>query len=835
VYRGEIVTNLVPTIGCLGGFELLQKAVASGAFHDAGDALDPPKCHPNTRTAVINRIMDWILGLGAEDQNAVILWFYGPAGAGKSAIAHNIADRCELESLLLASFFFSRSDPARSNSKSLIATISYQIAINIPGTREKVVTAIERDPLILSRSLETQVAILIVEPLREPLEAGYFNAPTSRRLIIIDGLDECDPPAVQCSILEVISRLFRDYRLPLLVFIASRPERHLTHCFSTGSLPEFHTTLALDNTYKPHDDIRLFLADNFSQVKATHPMKRHLDHSWPSDDVLESLVHKSSGQFIYASTVVKYVSSIRHQPANRLKVVLGIRPSRHVREMPFGELDALYRHIFTSVEDRETVLLILGFEQLPLSQRTIMDAEALEDFLLLNRGDVEMLLGDLSAVITISDDHPFIRILHASLGDFLLDSARSKEFYIDLSSILTACMQLCFQHIKQCMSTYFPSIETMIHLHRIDLESDDDGGRRHFLYAGANLIWHCENTPPSAYPQLHEEIRNFSFRPPDSCFKTPPGMNFIVHVPQFLEFIKDLVCPIFFACPPQYIEHIEQPIEDADQLYNQNLSLVLDFFASKLPLYYSSSRLTLLLTFLPATGPNYFATYIIPLPSRLEIADDSALGLHGASRLWPKKCYWKIFQDFLGSGDPLALDQRRYAIASFACLKILFGHYQAPVLRFTWFSRHSRTLRVDMEGHSQRHHTDLPVGAEWWSTRVYWDLRTRLPNQMRPGKPLSGVLTLLEQSRRRRASPHYQSKQSKHLQFLLPKSACSDNILDFARYRVFRFGYLAQHHPVYIKKAIFSLAKYIQRVTGETAEVRACESIWGRDRWFTAE
>jgi len=390
-------------------------------------------------------------------------------------------------------------------------------------------------------------------------------------------------------------------------------------------------------------------------------------------------------------------------------------------------------------------------------------------------------------------------------------------------------MRLSFQHIKQCMSTYFPSKETMIYLHLIDLESDDDGGRRHFLYAGANLIWHCENTPPSAYSQLHEEIRNFSFHSPDSCFKTPLGMHFIVDVPRF---IKDLVCPIFFACPPQYIEHIEQPIEDADKLYNQNLSLVLDFFASKLQLYYSSSRLTLLLTFLSASGPYHLESYVFPLPSTLEIADDSALRLHSLGGYWDEKCYWKIFRDFLDSGGPLALDQRRYAIASFACLKILFGHYKAPVLRFTWFSRHSHTLRVDMEGHSQWHHTDLLVGTEWWrNIRLYWDLRTRLPNQMRQGKHLSDVLTLLERNRLR----EYPDSWSKHLQFLLPKSAYSDNILDFARYRVFRFGYLARHHPVYIKKAIFSLAKYIQRVTGETAEVTACESIWGRDGWFTAQ
>ena len=209
--------------------------------------------------------MDWILGFGSDHQNAVVLWFYGPAGAGKTAIAHNIAERCDLENLLLASFFFSRSDPTRSNTKCLIATISYQIAINIPGTREKVAAAIERDPLVLTRSLEAQVSALVVYPLRELLEdsEGYFNTSTSRRLIIIDGLDECDTPAAQCKVLDVISLLFHKHRLPLLIFVASRPERHLTHSFTMGTLPKFHTTLALDDTYKPDDDIRLFLTDNF--------------------------------------------------------------------------------------------------------------------------------------------------------------------------------------------------------------------------------------------------------------------------------------------------------------------------------------------------------------------------------------------------------------------------------------------------------------------------------------------------------------------------------------------------------------------------------------------
>lgn len=68
-----------------------------------------------------------------------------------------------------------------------------------------------------------------------------------------------------------------------------------------------------------------------------------------------------------------------------------------------------------------------------------MKVKDLEHFLFLNRGAIKMLFGDLSSVITISDDYPFMHILHASLGDFLRDVARSKEFYIKFSSIHTAC------------------------------------------------------------------------------------------------------------------------------------------------------------------------------------------------------------------------------------------------------------------------------------------------------------------------------------------------------------------------------------------------------------
>ena len=239
--------------------------------------------------------------------------------------------------------------------------------------------------------------------------------------------------------------------------------------------------------------------------------------------------------------------------------------------------------------------------------------------------------------------------------------------------------------------------------------------------------------------------------------------------------------------------------------------------------------MTLLLTVLSTSKPDYLLAHIIPLPSRLKIIDKDALDLRATGGWYPDECHWKIFQDFLDSNNPLALDERRYAVAALSCLKILFGHSQRPVAPITWFSQHSRALMGNMEDHSQWLIKYPQVVIYRRRVLFYWHLRTRHHNKMPQNSSLWREFFQFE-----RESEH-QNSRSNLLQFLLPKSGYSNNILDFARYSVFRFGYLPRNHPTHMKRAIFALAKYIERVTGEMAEVRACESIWGHDRWFTAQ
>ncbi|KAF9484804.1 hypothetical protein BDN70DRAFT_56494 [Pholiota conissans] len=467
------------------GLEILHKQTAPSAFHNSGERFDPPKCHPNTRVAVLNRIMDWVLAVASFD--ALIMWLYGPAGAGKSAIAQTIAEQCFERGLLLASFFFSRNDHNRNRSKPLIATLAYQTALTVPDARTHIESAVKKDPAIFERSLEAQLEALIFDPLRQLCDAGFFNLPNFPRLIIIDGLDECGESQMQCNILRSIANVVNKQRLPIVFLVCSRPEQHISIEFNTGILNTITTRVVLDDTFLPEDDIRLFLKDSCETIKATHPLKKFIPSTWPESASVDVLVTKSSGQFIYASTVIKDIGHPRRRPTERLDVILGLRASRNM--MPFAELDALYMHILSSIEDIAGALEILGTLFVPRLQvgeeaTKIREPRYLEEMLDLSPGDVYLTLVDLSSLLNCEQHEAPIQVFHASLGDFLLDKDRSKQFHIDIASAHAHMAHLCLQHLKN-KTVGFP-----------------------LNYTYGYLVEHTLNAAPTE--QLHDDLLNCS-------------------------------------------------------------------------------------------------------------------------------------------------------------------------------------------------------------------------------------------------------------------------------------------------------------------------------------
>ena len=427
------------------GQDILLKHVALGAFHNSRERFnfDSLKCYPRTREAIIAKIEAWVKER-PENGGRLVLWMYGLAGAGKSAIAQSIAELCE--AFLAASFFFSRTAPGRNDNSRLIATIVWQLIRAIPEISEIVLSALERDPTLLSQTLATQIKALVIDPMNKvPMEL-LANYP---RLVIIDGLDECFPPESQDDILNILSTSLQHLKTPLYFLIASRPHTNIRYTFNSDAFRSIIDTLPLEHDYQSTEDIRHYLTSSFEEIRSKHV---YLPSSWPSADDIEVLVEKSSGQFIYAATVIRYIARGHHGHEKRLNFVLKLR-SPNNSATPFAMLDALYLQIFRSVEEDEIekVMEILG--ALVFLNENLKKLEDLEEFFGYRPEELASIIGDMSALVHIPDSRSeHVKIYHASLPDFLLDPIRSRSFHLHAAA--TVYLNLA-QHCVNRVDKFF--------------------------------------------------------------------------------------------------------------------------------------------------------------------------------------------------------------------------------------------------------------------------------------------------------------------------------------------------------------------------------------------
>ncbi|KAF9552208.1 hypothetical protein CPC08DRAFT_647217, partial [Agrocybe pediades] len=237
---------------------------------------------------------------------------------------------------------------------------------------------------------------------------------------------------------------------PIQILIASRPEAEITSSFDSMNMKDTHTRLALDSEYQTRADIELYLRDSFEKIKLNHPFRRYLNNSWPDDELLDALLDKSSGQFIYAASVVKYVGSIRHRPDHRLEAALHLRP--HNGDLPFAQLDSLYTMILQSALDVEKVCRILSFRLITNFHR--VPCSTMERILSYEDGEIDILFCDLPAVVEIRrfefSEMRLLDVVHASFEDYLLDPERSKQFHVNIEQERPKHLVSIIHYLSSC-------------------------------------------------------------------------------------------------------------------------------------------------------------------------------------------------------------------------------------------------------------------------------------------------------------------------------------------------------------------------------------------------
>ncbi|KAF8989289.1 hypothetical protein BDQ17DRAFT_1205356, partial [Cyathus striatus] len=266
-----------------------------------------PTCHPETRVNVIREIESWI---ESSDPGQRAMWLGGSAGSGKSTIARTVAGR--LDNQLASSFFFSRAEPGsrKDEGKWLIPTIACHLAIAIPSFSEQLRSELNHNPAIWTYSFPQQLQNMVMQPLQRVTSDPCGDNLAIPTVVIIDGLDECKDQEIQVKIIEAIIYALSQFpSVNLRFLVLSRPEVKIRKAFNLEASQAVTRKLVLDERYEPDKDIETYLRSEFSAIKSTHSIGPHClskESEWPSDKDIKTLVERASGQFIYASTIVKY-------------------------------------------------------------------------------------------------------------------------------------------------------------------------------------------------------------------------------------------------------------------------------------------------------------------------------------------------------------------------------------------------------------------------------------------------------------------------------------------------------------------------------------------------
>ncbi|KAK7024708.1 hypothetical protein R3P38DRAFT_2626070 [Favolaschia claudopus] len=373
---------------------------------------------------ILERLTKW----SQDDNGSQILWMHGPAGTGKSAIAQSFCEELKTRNCLAGSFFFRRGHPSRGNAAKLWPTVAYQLALLLPGFKTALGLRLTTDPSLVDKSILVQLQSLVID--------SFTEASSSRLLVmVVDGLDESEGETRQQDILRSIAVSLSSQPL-LRVLIVSRPEAHIKELFCEPPLQLFEQLNVLGSM----EDVRVYLVDEFKRICKTHSIMATTSSAWPEDELIQHIVTKSSGHFIYAATIIRFVEDKDFDPVERLASVTQLQ-SHDDDASPFAELDQLYLQILNMVPHRSKLSRILSVIAAEFTSGLNLDD--IGELLGLKSPEILLTLRRLHSLIKVEDCWPecndlplppyttekIISVYHASFLDFLHNSGRSQSFH----------------------------------------------------------------------------------------------------------------------------------------------------------------------------------------------------------------------------------------------------------------------------------------------------------------------------------------------------------------------------------------------------------------------
>ena len=334
---------------------------------------------------------------------------------GKSVLASQLCTVASAKEVLAACFFFQHHKARRNNPKILVQTLAHQLCFSIPQFKDKIERYLNEETIVQMNVFEL-FTDLVLEPLHS---AAKVPKP---KLIIIDGLDECDFEERD----ELFKLILREFvKLPewMRVIMTTRPDQKILR-----KLTRIKTVFELNpNDPRNINDIKIYLRDILKERMQIEDL----------ESGLEIMVKKSEGMFLYfhyASEAILQQDTLTVDDLNTL--------------LPDG-IDDFYEQNFRRLYQK------LGEEKYQLLFQAITAARS--EFPqaligpLLNVSDAEskQIIDTVSVLLPVHNG--YVNVFHKSVRDWLTDRDLAEDLVIDSTLGHSKVADVCykeFQNIK---------------------------------------------------------------------------------------------------------------------------------------------------------------------------------------------------------------------------------------------------------------------------------------------------------------------------------------------------------------------------------------------------
>ncbi|TFK17993.1 TPR-like protein [Coprinopsis marcescibilis] len=401
-----------------------------------GCAWDPARaCLDGTRVVHIEAITSWATSLEAEPttSGARILLVPGPAGSGKSSLAHTICKELSRSGHLVCSVFFDHTGPQPTAEDFTVVLVQGLCTVDDPV--KKAIAEL----IIQNKTLASAPASRQIEDLVLPIVA---NLPSTRTFVVgIDALDEQPNPSMLKLLRDYVPRLPSTFRFvlttrpdPLVMqYLENRP--HIIS-FLHPLVGEFSQA-----------DVKTFIITRLSMTDYQTTI---------SAELLQTFTAKSEGLFLWAETVLNHIDNTYDQAGELTDILAGASSYWTETETAAGKLEKLYEHILSKLQWKDprfvkkyTIIMgALVTLREPLSRRGLAELYSPDGITEDDVHGICMLLRTLLKDYSKDDPTRPIHLLHLSVQEYLVQRA-PQPFRIDCEVHHKSLSRLCLLAIQR--------------------------------------------------------------------------------------------------------------------------------------------------------------------------------------------------------------------------------------------------------------------------------------------------------------------------------------------------------------------------------------------------